>query len=510
MLTLQERKYYNTIETIVEESYKKVMETFDKEYTFKQDSDPDFDLSNATDYRNSLKSEDYTIAKAYPFHSDWRLVVARNGLMGWQHKKGYYHKIMQDIGWLQDACQFNDGSKGGLLSKNSIGFARGSINGVSYKVYANNTYKTDEGYGMETTTDRNGNQTTVNRFDNNTLNHDMTYTTDYVIANDITRNPNGRFDPKRLLRYSTTNRDFFKQFCLVWGRYCDNNDIENKTNTGFNEETDEYFIDIHNGPGIYSLVVQLDTGLTNGTINTKQINRDAWDSKYSGTEKNLYEWNPFRKKNTEQDNDYSDELEEIPSISYPDYDDNQDETYYNDSQDETYDNNQNWWDNQQQSDGDYPKKIDRGTGTISFGIDIPYRENDENNQEEAPKSLYNETVTVYFTSTIYGNSEQWIIYPQNGQWVDGRTQLQLGTVQISNGENNSVTFTLTNNNGNVFTFAVSDNNMETSRVGIKYANDIPFYYVNQGQNNVYKNQQVGYVTIKYTYQINQSPNNLFT
>lgn len=497
MLDLNEKKYYEKLDILVESTLKSVL----NEYEFKQHDD--WDSSRGTDYKNTLKSDDYTINYYGPYHSKWRVVKAHNGLMGWQNVKGGFHPIMNDIGWLDSCSDFTGNANSGtsLFNKHK-NFATGVKNSVKYVVFPNGEYERDENAGKDIKTDKYGDQTVTDRFADHTLNHDHTYTTYYIQANDITRNPNGRFDPNRLIRYSTTNPNHFKKFCLVWGRFCDENNIPQQNITGYNEHTDEYFVDIHNGPGIYNHIVQIDRGLTNGSIQYKEIDRDAWDSKYQNTEYNLYEG-----------------LDEIVRLQIEDFEDNNAEP------------EPEPMDTQEQENEDYPKEIDGGTGTISFGNNIeekpeeepeqePDNDNGNNNSNVPPviiptggsrgertpeggESLYNETITVYYRNNIKNENNTWKLNPNTNEWIDAKTGQTIGKVKVSSTKKGITTFKLVTTGGNIYTFS---GKLEISREGVKYANDWPIYYVPRKDRTATHSQDVGLVSLKYNYDLRQDLN----
>lgn len=481
MLNIRDKKYYDGLNNLVETTLKSVL----NEYEFKKHDD--WDSSRATDYNNTLKSDDYTISQYGQFHSKWRVVKALNGLMGWQNTKGQFHPIMNDIGWLDNCSDFTGNANSGTsLFNKHRNFASGVKNSVKYTVYPNGDYEKDDTTGLDYQTDKDGNETVTDRFANGMLNHDHTYTTAYVQANDVTKNPDGRFDPNRLIRYSTTNADHFKKFCLCWGRYCDENNIPQQNISGFNEQTNEYFIDIHNGPGIYQEIVNLDQGLTNGSIEYKEIDRDAWNSKYKGTEFNLYE----------NDENYPEPVENP----------------------------------QTQENEDYPYQIDNGTGTIQFGNKIEKEEEPEGENPEEPnngdnavvppvvvpngggngektpeggESLYNETITVYYRNNIEQKNDTWKLFPTSNEWKDTKTNKLLGKVKVSSTSKGITTFKLVTTGGNVYVFS---GKMEVSREGVKFANDWPIYYVPRKDKTATHKQDVGVVSLKYNYDLRQNLN----
>ena len=128
MLTLKEQRYYNNLDSLFEKSYKAVMEAmqdFDTEYEFQQSDPDDWDLSNAQDYRNALRSDNYQIVKSGTYHSGWRVVTAINGLQAWQNKKGEFHAANKDLGWFTTCYEFNDAGGATMFRKKNIGTASG-------------------------------------------------------------------------------------------------------------------------------------------------------------------------------------------------------------------------------------------------------------------------------------------------------------------------------------------------------------------------------------------------
>lgn len=509
MFTLQDRKYYDNLNNLVETAFKQVI----NEYEVKQHDD--WDRSDGTNYKDSLKSDNYQIKSYGPYHSGWRKVVALNGLMGWQNKKGNFHPIMNDLGWLDYCGEFTDDGKGGLLSKKNVGTSSCKKNGRTYVAYANGQYEFDQAIGKETQTDSHGNKVTVDNIANGKINQDETYTTDYIHAMDITKNPNGRFDPKRMIRYSTTNPDHYKKFCLIWGQYMDNKKMKYRgTVTGFNDATDEYIIDIHNGPGIYNKIVALDKGLTNGRIKYKEIDRDAWDSKYQNTEYNLYEG-----------------LDEIVRLQIEDFEDNYGNNGYYDQNTEPEPEPMN---TQEQENEDYPKEIDGGTGKIEFGVNIPFEHKEDDptvppqddgavppqnggvvppvaptgdgrgeRTPEGGESLYDETVTVYYRNNIKNENNTWKLNPNTNEWIDAKTGQTIGKVKVSSTKKGITTFKLVTTGGNIYTFS---GKLEISREGVKYANDWPIYYVPRKDRTATHSQVVGLVSLKYNYDLRQDLN----
>lgn len=457
MLTLKEQKYYENLNFTVDKAFEMIKESlkgFDSEYEFQNSNPDDWDLSNAQNYRRALRSDDYTIMKSGVFHSGWRVVTALNGLQSWQNKKGELHPVHSKIGWFDRCYDFDDAGAPTMFRKKNIGSATGSKDNVSYNVYADGTYEYDNSGNVERHTDVNGNTTEKYRY-GNTLNHDHTYTTAYVNSN-----PDGKFDPGRMLRYSvdSSKKEFFRNFVTIWTRYWENNKYDYQKETGlsynekgivgFDEGTSRYIFDISNQSGIYSLVQKLDIGLTNGTVKITNIDRGHWFSKYDKTENNLYE-------------------DSQGGYSYDEYD--------------SYDD-----------DNNESNKIPGGTGYIEFGNNIEFIEQEEPSVEKTGPSV----ITVRFTDSHGQETSEWAVNPSTNQWINQPTNTQIGTVTIENDQQNRQTkFILKNQQENTFTFTIDETQLQMSNDSKRTAQDIPIYFMTgNGSSSI----QVGTVSIEYT------------
>ena len=256
---------------------------------------------NDEDGYNTIAHDDYTIVSGGPIHSNWYIVYTKNGYQAWKHIKGHFHPIHYDDKLIQntpgnfawfDKCTNFIGSKnpyakgyGGIFrKKEKKHYAKGTIDNVTYKIYADGTYDEQpylDHYNYKSV-DSDNNETTGNYYNEGMVNSDGTYTTSFI------QDPNNQkeFNPNNFLRIRFDDRSLLQKFFYIWGNTMNNSNRGNNLKVGYNDNggSDEYyFIDMPNGPGIYDYVINLYDNLENGTIKYNEIDKNSYRDTRSQT-----------------------------------------------------------------------------------------------------------------------------------------------------------------------------------------------------------------------------------
>lgn len=257
---------------------------------------------NDEDGYNTIAHDDYTIVSGGPIHSNWYIVYTKNGYQAWKHIKGHFHPIHYDDKLIQntpgnfawfDKCTNFIGSKnpyakgyGGIFrKKEKKHYAKGTIDNVTYKIYADGTYDEQpylDHYNYKSV-DSDNNETTGNYYNEGMVNSDGTYTTSFI------QDPNNQkeFNPNKFLRIRFDDRSLLQKFFYIWGNTMNNSNRGNNLKVGYNDNGGQdvyYFIDMPNGPGIYDYVINLYDNLENGTIKYNEIDKNVYRDTRSQTQ----------------------------------------------------------------------------------------------------------------------------------------------------------------------------------------------------------------------------------
>lgn len=488
-MTINERKYRKQLDELIDKSLEASLnEVFNSDYEMPDVSDlSQFRYKHAgaekgKDFTTAVADDNYTPVKYGPMNHGWKTVTAVNGMMGWVDRKGRQHPIMKDIGWLDSCSNFSPGHSA---------IATGMKDGIRYYVYPNGRYVKDSKRFVRTSYDRYGNKRTTDDIASNIKNHDGTATTQEITTNvKSASNPGGKWDPTKLIRYSTPNKQFFMEFVMTWAQHFGN---DSQYRTGFNDEDNTYFIDIQNGPGVYNSIVELDQNL-GSSIKMNQIDRETWNqrNKYNNASGRFFE-------------------SYIREEDFVTYDDVANALGYNQNAEPEpfpepeYSNEEGGEEN---PTGD-PKELTNGS--IVFGKNIPFDNQEEGGQEgqegqeggqgqqQKPNQSFEiETMQIDYYGFFNNTTAQWVLRIDQGLWLNADDGSKMGTVKV---EPNLAqwNFTLTHNNGNQFNFVIRDNQLKDSGKGYEIANNIQLFF--STPNTMSKNRGIGAMDIIYTHKM---------
>ena len=505
-MTISERKYRVQLDELIDRS---LNEVFDREYDMPEVDDlsqfryKHAGAENGKNFTTAVASNNFTPIKYGPMNHGWKTVTAVNGMMGWVDRKGRQHPIMRDLGWLDSCSDFSPGRSA---------IASGMKDGVRYYVYKNGKYEKDSRRFVRTTYDMYGNRQESDDIADGIKNHDGTATTRELISNARSAsNPQGTWDPTKLIRYSTQDKGFFMQFVMVWAQHFGD---KSQYRTGFNDEDSTYFIDIENGPGVYNAVVELDQGL-GSSINVNQIDRETWNqrNKFNGASGRFFEarlrWPRFGR---------SQKVEAPPPSEW---DEDELSAPYQDDND-----GQGWYDepDPEENGGSTYNSADAGdtaqlsNGSIVFGTNIPFDnaqqgqnadanaqqgQNAQQQQQKPNQSFEVETMQVDYYGFINNMTAQWILRIDQGLWLNAEDGTKIGTVKVEPNLS-QWNFSLTHNNGNQFNFVIREAELMDSGRGYEFANNIQLFY--STPNTMSKNRGIGYMDIIYTHKMKNDIN----
>jgi len=460
-MTIEERKYRIQLDSLIDEC---LDEVFKSEYDM-----PEFDdvsqfryrhagAETGKDYTSAIASNNFTPIKYGPMNHGWKTVTASNGMMGWVDRRGRQHPIMKDLGWLDSCSDFSPGRSA---------IASGMKDGVRYYVYKDGKYEKDSARFTRTAYDANGNKHESDDIADGIVNHDGTPTTDELVTNTRSAsNPQGRWDPNKLIRYSTQDKQFFVQFVMVWAQHFGD---KSQYRTGFNDADRTYFIDIENGPGVYSAVVELDQGL-GSSIKVNQIDRETWNQRnaYNGASGRFFEG---RQRGSR-------ELAESGGNVH--------------------------------NSGDAGDIAQLSHGSIVFGVNIPFDDtadngnaNTQQGQRQPNQSFETETMQADYHGFINSMTAKWLFRIDQGLWLNADDGARIGTVAVTPNLS-QWDFKLTHDNGNEFNFVIRDVELKDSGKGYEVANNILLSY--STPNTMSMNRGIGYMDIIYTHKMKNNIN----
>lgn len=458
-MTISERKYRVQLDELIDRS---LNEVFNSDYDM-----PEYDdvsqlryrhagAENGKDFTTAVASNNFTPIKYGPMRHGWKTVTAVNGMMGWLDRRGRHHPIMDDLGWMDSCSDFSPGRSA---------IASGMKDGVRYYVYKNGEYEKDSKRFARTTYDMHGGRHESDDIADGIKNHDGTATTDELLTNTRSAsNPQGTWDPNKLIRYSTQDKKFFMEFVMVWAQHFGD---RSQYKTGFNDADSTYFIDIENGPGVYSAVAELDQGL-GSSIKVNQIDRETWNqrNRFNGASGRFFEG----------------------TLRWP-------RTGLTESSG---------------SAGD-PARLSHGS--IVFGANIPFDDTDSidggtnaqqgQGRQHPNQSFEIETMQAEYHGSINNMTARWLFRIDQGLWLNADDGAKIGTVAVKPNLS-QWDFTLTHNNGNQFNFVIREAELKDSGRGYEVANNIVLFY--STPNTMSNNRGIGYMDIIYTHRMKNNIN----